>query len=432
VVMDYVPGRPLKEYARQVQLKPRKAAALVAELAQAVGYVHRHGIVHQDITPRNVLIDQHGRPRLIDFGLVRLNQPWSEGSSDPWGGTVSYMAPEQVTARVQGRTDLIGPWTDLYALGGILHFLLTGWAPHQAGSFEALVQEIQDAPEAVSRPDEPGVPRALSDLCAKALQPEPDQRFRSAEELEHALRRYLLRPRVFAVFGSTLALLLMMMVALASAKLFRPVPVLAPLDVVSFYVEHYRGERPTIHLGTLGIDSDAAHQEDDVRIHARLSEPAYCYLLALNTDGSIQLRYPKQEDTKPGQTAEVVYPVDPLDYFGLTDGSGLQAFLMVAARRPLPPFRDWRQSVDLPWERDDDPETVETVGVWRYDGRWYEPKLVTQRGTERRRASPPRPFARVCDSLKNRPEVDAIHAIAFPVQPPKIEFDIRPGPAPGA
>lgn len=125
LVMEYVPGTHLSGYARETRPTPRQSATLVAELAGVVGRLHRRGIVHLDIKPQNVLIDESGRPRLIDFGLARLRDAWSTPEEGASGGTLSYMAPEQA----RGEAERIGPSCDIFALGGVLYFLLTGGPP---------------------------------------------------------------------------------------------------------------------------------------------------------------------------------------------------------------------------------------------------------------------------------------------------------------
>ena len=106
-------------------MTPRRAAALVAKLAEVMAVAHRHGIIHCDIKPKNILIDKLGEPRLIDFGMARLRHAWSDRARSSWGGTFAYMAPEQARLEI----DRIGPRSDIFALGGVLYFLLTGQAP---------------------------------------------------------------------------------------------------------------------------------------------------------------------------------------------------------------------------------------------------------------------------------------------------------------
>ena len=137
VVMDYVPGLTLQQFAQRRRPGPREAARLIAELAGVVAYLHAQGIVHQDIKPRNVLIDERGRPRLIDFGLARWEHAWS-GDGDDWsGGTANYMSPEQA----MGQSDRIGPWTDVFGLGGLLYHLLTLGPLYRGASETSVVRQ---------------------------------------------------------------------------------------------------------------------------------------------------------------------------------------------------------------------------------------------------------------------------------------------------
>jgi predicted Ser/Thr protein kinase len=114
LVMEYVPGRNLEQYAREEPVTPRRAAAIVGKLARALAVAHPRGIIHRDLKPRNILIDEAGEPRLIDFGLARLRHAWSDRPDAIWGGTLPFMAPEQAR-REHERT---GPRSDVFGLGG--------------------------------------------------------------------------------------------------------------------------------------------------------------------------------------------------------------------------------------------------------------------------------------------------------------------------
>jgi hypothetical protein len=94
VVMEYVPGTNLQQYAGQAHPTARTAAGLMTRLARVVGAVHRKGLIHLDIKPKNVLMDEAGRPRLIDFGLARLRHAWGDAAEGSSGGTLAYMPPE--------------------------------------------------------------------------------------------------------------------------------------------------------------------------------------------------------------------------------------------------------------------------------------------------------------------------------------------------
>ena len=127
LAMEFVRGCTLHQRAQQQRLASWRAAELVAAVARAVAYLHSRGVVHQDLKPANILIDEAGRPRLIDFGLARLRDVWSDDRQGPSGGTLAFMAPEQARGE-QARVDSA---SDLFALGGVLYFLLTGHAPFE-------------------------------------------------------------------------------------------------------------------------------------------------------------------------------------------------------------------------------------------------------------------------------------------------------------
>jgi hypothetical protein len=186
----------------------------------------------------------------------------------------------------------------------------------------------------------------------------------------------------------------------------------SPLQIKSFEVQHFRGI-PAQRQGTIGVLSHATRSQDHVKVKCLLSEPAYCYLIALNPDGSVQLCPKSQTDKQPELISEIVYPAEADRYYGLTDGTGLQAFVLVASRKPLPAFSAWPAASDLPWK----PASAE--GVWRFDGRELAMLSDLRRGTERRvPTASPTPLAEVCDYLGRCTGLDAVQAMAFPVLPP--------------
>ena len=115
-----------------------------------------------------------------------------------------------------------------------------------------------------------------------------------------------------------------------------------PLTVTSLSVHHYRvqGHDRLDDLRLIGPSGETVRVGDDVRVEARLSQSAYAYLLALNTDGSVRLSLPESDAEPPPRTDRLVLYPSPVDYFTLTECPGVQAFVVVASRRPLPAFRD--------------------------------------------------------------------------------------------
>jgi serine/threonine protein kinase len=417
VVMDYVPGLTLEQFVDHQRPSPRQAARLVAELARVVGYLHDRGIVHQDIKPRNVLIDALGRPRLIDFGLARRRHAWSDDAADWSGGTAAYMSPEQA----QGRADRISPRTDVFGLGGLLYHLLTGQPLYRGLSRLSMLRQALKAEYLPVRQVNRRVPRALERICHNALTHDPERRYRTAIDLERALRGFLARRRIAAAGLIGLAVLAAWLLTPRSQpRSSEPEPAVispttaAPLKIVKFESEHLRGD-PSQSFGPLGLSSRAILVGDEVGLTARLDAPAYSFLIALNPDGTIQSCNPPEESDPPSRSAKISF--GPSVTFGLTDGPGLQAFVVVASRKPLPPFARWngREGLRQRWGHVA-PDDVS--GVWDFEDGKIELVSSVSRGDLRRRSerAAPAPFREVCEYLEKLPDVEAIRAIAFPVR----------------
>ncbi len=188
-VMAYVEGETIRQLIqRDGRPSPIRAAELVAALADAVHYAHQRGIVHRDLKPENVLLDAHGRPRVTDFGLAY--HLGTEGDAERLThagavmGTPAYMSPEQA----KSSPEAVGPATDVYSLGGILYFLLTGRPPFQGRCMsDVLIQVTTEAPTPPHQVS-PQVPAALEAVCLRCLAKEPARRPATAEALAEDLR----------------------------------------------------------------------------------------------------------------------------------------------------------------------------------------------------------------------------------------------------
>jgi Flp pilus assembly protein TadD len=193
--MELVEGGSLAQQIQGVPQPVRKAAALVATLADAVHAAHQSGIVHRDLKPANVQLTTDGTPKVTDFGLARRQE--SGGGLTVTGvplGTPSYMAPEQGA----GQRDLIGPATDVYALGAILYELLTGRPPFRAETGAATLQQVLTEEPVPPRRLNFRVPRDLETICLKCLYKEPSRRYASAAALAEDLHRFERREPIAA------------------------------------------------------------------------------------------------------------------------------------------------------------------------------------------------------------------------------------------
>ncbi|MCS7015818.1 MAG: serine/threonine-protein kinase [Gemmatales bacterium] len=185
--MRYVEGGSLAEHQARLRGKWFEIARLLATVAQAVDYAHRHGVLHRDLKPANILLDAEGQPAISDFGLCkRLAQP-SDGREDLLVGTPLYMAPEQIDHRF-GHVSVA---SDIYSLGAILYELLTGQPPFPGQSVEEVFPKVlNDEPTPPSR-YRADVPRDLAAICLKCLRKNPKERYSSAYELADDLERFL-------------------------------------------------------------------------------------------------------------------------------------------------------------------------------------------------------------------------------------------------
>ena len=191
LVLEFVQGRSLSQYIKDSPMSPREAARIVAAIARALSEAHRRGIVHRDIKPENILIDADGRARLIDFGIASMRDAWVEGGAEfgEISGTLEFMAPEQARGDAT-----VGPRSDLFSLGAVIYKLLTGKAPFEGTTIGECLDRAQRCDFDRSALSTRSIPRALARICLKAMQPDPEDRFTSSDQLAGALEAYVQRP----------------------------------------------------------------------------------------------------------------------------------------------------------------------------------------------------------------------------------------------
>jgi WD40 repeat protein len=166
----------------------RESAEIVRLVAAALDHAHRRGIVHRDVKPSNVLLDDQGEPHLTDFGLARKLE--GEIALTVQGqilGTPAYLSPEQA----DGNSKEVDGRSDVYALGVILFRLLTGQLPFESNSLESLIRQKLTSDPPGPRQINPAVPRDLDTICHKALERLPGDRFDSAGDMADELWRWL-------------------------------------------------------------------------------------------------------------------------------------------------------------------------------------------------------------------------------------------------
>src|SRR6266571_1872087 len=199
--MGFIEGDQLDEVVRREPMPVRRAAELIAKVARTVHYAHEHNILHRDIKPGNILLDQKGEPHLTDFGLARLVETESTVTRTMEVlGTPSYMAPEQA----MGNNAAITAATDVYGLGAVFYQLLTGHPPFAGGTTYETIKLLLDTDPRQPRLWNPKIDRDLSTICLKCLEKDPTRRYGSAlalaEDLECWSRHEPIRTRHTGIF----------------------------------------------------------------------------------------------------------------------------------------------------------------------------------------------------------------------------------------
>lgn len=206
--MDYVRGVPLAEWLGAEQPDVRATLGLFIELCEAVHDAHRHGVIHRDLKPGNVLVDAEGRPHILDFGLAKAmdRAPADENLTGYVSlpgqvlGTLRYLSPEQAA----GTSEQIDERTDVYALGVMLFEALTGSLPYDpTGRPSDVARRILEEPAAFPSAVSNRVDDELETIILKALDKEKARRYQSAQKMGEDLRRYLVGEPVLAKRPST-------------------------------------------------------------------------------------------------------------------------------------------------------------------------------------------------------------------------------------
>src|SRR5262245_56092597 len=193
LTMALIQGEPLARRIRPDQpFEPQAAAELVHKLALALHAAHTQGVIHRDLKPGNVMIDQRGEPVIMDFGLARRADLVTEQLTNQGDilGTPAYMSPEQITGEVAA----MGACCDIYSLGVILFELLTGTVPFQGDVMSLVAQVTLDEPPLPSR-RRPGLDPRLDPICKTALAKLPTARFPSMKAFADALAAFLVPGR---------------------------------------------------------------------------------------------------------------------------------------------------------------------------------------------------------------------------------------------
>ena len=206
--MEYVAGLQLDEYVRRNKLDVKAIFRLVAKIAHALQYAHQKGVIHRDIKPANIIVDAQMQPKILDFGIARLNEPDATGVRTRFGqiiGTLAYMSPEQLASSTNADVR-----SDVYALGVVLYELLTGELPLKISTTSLLdaIKELAEGKRVSLSTLRPNLRGEVELIVDTASNRELSQRYDSAASFAGDLESYLSnrplqarRPSFGYVFG---------------------------------------------------------------------------------------------------------------------------------------------------------------------------------------------------------------------------------------
>jgi len=185
IAMELLKGRDLRQLRQEGwRPTPMQAAMIVRRVADALAYAHSKGVVHRDIKPANIFMVGRTQPRVLDFGIARIAHQ-HDGAGDIAAGSPYYMAPEQARQQTVDRR------ADVFSLGVVLYELLTDRKPFRGSTLSEITTAVIEHKPPRADEVEPNVPTALAEITARAMEKDPEHRYRSARALSRELRHWL-------------------------------------------------------------------------------------------------------------------------------------------------------------------------------------------------------------------------------------------------
>lgn len=291
LVSEWIEGVTLNDFVDQAPLTFSKIRELFYKIALGLDQIHKNGLLHRDLKPSNVMIANSEHPKIIDMGLAQLQSE----SDFEIAGTRAYLAPEVA----RGEKDSIGVETDIFGLGSILYFLLTNQPLYEGNSAANTTELAKRCEIELPTKSDSNIPKDLAAVCSKCLEDNPEDRFRSVEEVLSALS---INQSKSLVLGSAVAVVALLLVSLAffwkgSSPETPPDKTIEQLARPGFT---YKGEpsqvafkgdyKSAIELAeTNSQQINTAGFEGQLEFRSNLSFRAQCSVLNRDIDGAIAL-----------------------------------------------------------------------------------------------------------------------------------------------
>ncbi len=421
LVMEYVQGLSLDQYCQAQPMDGLQIAILLRKIAMAVAAAHERGILHRDIKPQNIVVGADGSPKLIDFGLARMADVWQTCDEHPGiCGTLGFMPPEQAL----GDATRIGPTSDVFALGAVLFFMLTGEPLYKGSStitgvsIEGLLERAKQCDWDRSALQTPLIPRGLAAICERAMQPDPSARFASALEFAEALWDFAKPRRRPAFIKVTAAATLLAALALFvwQDSKTRTKPKVIPQDVNA--VANNSHLKPIIHLEEARIELlDAVPLKSGTSLHLESEIPAGVSFVLLSINGAGRMQQVESFQAKT-ENWHWRYPEEPTEVLPLTGPAGTECLMLLGTADIETMKRDLEaNNFAAAWQEDAEWPQIASNTLLRLRGTQVEVEQTARDlGTSQR--TKPNPAEIVTKSLEKfavrfQPTYPLIEGIAF-------------------
>jgi serine/threonine protein kinase len=388
IAMAWVEGENLASRTKRGPLPVEETVRIVRDAALAIEHAHKRGIVHRDLKPANVLIDPTGRVQVTDFGLARrIERLDGLTLAGEIVGTPSYMSPEQAA----GRVDQVGLGSDVYALGAVLYFLLTGHPPFEGSNPLEVIRRVCDEVPLPPQQFRANVSAELGAICLRCLEKDPARRYPSAAALAADLDRTIATlqspatakippnqqesdvvspsrvrgPAAWVAGGIVIIALL----ALAGFEIVKwihgevhdaqtatvatPGPQLTttwesglsnaePLDGTIDVRVWNPNDPKRARLSLLDPTTLPLRTGDEIRVEAKTNRPAYLYVIWIDTDGVAKPVYPWKPGTWDAENGSQK-AAEKLSLPGQIDGGwpieggpGMETLVLLGRDQPVP------------------------------------------------------------------------------------------------